>query len=213
MRTNYKNLAMRDPALAAALGVTAGADFGADYGFGDDDYGFGADAAVAMAPVPKATPQAMAQLWQQHHRNMAVSAKRDAILNPNKGADVKVGRYAFAVNQNIVLGTAASITASGSPDTNIRPQRVTFNAPGPGFIQVSEIKASNVSVSVGGIQDAFDYNALSVGQSLDMPTITPAMKVTVLGSYTGFVPSGFVLGQNYLFCASFKGPASVVPEG
>lgn len=215
-----KDLAMRDPALAAALGILPGTDFGAesdfgsDYGFGTDDmgFGFGADAPAAPA-APPATPQAMMALWRQYHMQQAQGAQRAAILNPNKSASVKVGRYTFSASQALTLGTAAGITATNNPDTNIRPQRVTMNAPNPGFVTISEIKAANVSVTVGGILDAYQFNAVGQDQSLDMPTITPAMKVSVLGQYTGFVPAGFVLGQPYLFVASFTGPAAVVPEG
>jgi hypothetical protein len=220
MRPTSKDLAMRDPALAAALGITPGADFGADYGsdygFGADygdsmGFGFGADAPAA-APVPRPNPQQMMALWQQHHAMQAKSAHRASILSPNKGSDVKVGRYSFSVNQSLVIGTAAAITASQSPDTNIRPQRVTANAPSVGFALVSEIKAANVSVLVGGLTDAFDFNPQGVGQSLDMPTITPSNKVTVLGNYTGIIPAPFVAGNPFTFVVSFKGPASVTPE-
>jgi len=216
---SMKDLAMRDPALAAALGVLPGTDFGAESDFGND-YGFGIDSTSAMgfgfgadAPsTPPATPQAMMALWKAHHAAMQQGAHRDAILNPNKNAAVKVGRYTFSASQALTLGTAAGITATNNPDTNIRPQRVTMNAPNPGFVTISEIKAANVSVTVGGILDAYQFNAVGQDQSLDMPTITPAMKVSVLGQYTGFVPAGFVLGQPYLFVASFTGPAAVVPN-
>jgi hypothetical protein len=212
---------MRDPALAAALGITPGADFGADYGtdygFGADygdpmgaDYGFGADAPAAAAPRPN--PAQMMNLWRAHHAMQAKSAQRAHILSPNKGSDVKVGRYSFSVNQSLVIGTAAAITASQSPDTNIRPQRVSMNVPSVGFALISEIKAANVSVLVGGLTDAFDFTPTGVGQSLDMPTITPSNKVTVLGSYTGIIPAPFVAGNPFTFVSSFKGPASVTPE-
>jgi hypothetical protein len=46
--------------------------------------------------------------------------------------------------------------------------------------------------------------------SLDMPTLSPANRATVLGFYTGFIPPGFVLGAAYTFVASFKGPATIV---
>jgi hypothetical protein len=73
-----------------------------------------------------------------------------------------------------------------------------------------EIKVANVSVTVGGTQDAFDYSAIGVEQSLDMPTLSPANRATVLGNYTGFVPPGYVALAAYTFCASFKGPAQIV---
>jgi hypothetical protein len=212
MRPTSKQLAMRDPALAAIMGVSFtgdsdfGAEFGDDYGaeFGDD---YGIEAAMAMTAPPAA---AMAAAWKANQLTKVQSASRQRLLEPNRGSTVKVERYAFAINQALVLGVAATLTMTGNPDTTIRPQRVTMNAPQNGFATITEIKVANVSVTVGGIQDAFDYSALGVGQSLDMPTLSPANRATVLGTYTGFVPPGFVGGSTYLFCASFKGPSSIV---
>ena len=229
MRPNSKNLALRDPALATLMGAIVGSDFGSNFGgeFGDeygddgDDYGFefgddyGYDFAADPAPVkvarPLAPPPAVAaKLWSKHRRDMSITERRQRLIEPNKGSKVKIERYAFSINQALTLGVAAAINASGQPDTNIRPQRVTMNAPSPGFVTINELKVANVSVTVGGIEDAFGYNANGVGQSLDMPTLSPANRASCLGNYTGFVPPGFVGGASYLFCVSFKGPASIV---
>lgn len=232
MRPNSNNLALRDPALAALMGGIGapGSDFGGEFGddYGDDDYGddmggyefgdeygydFGADAPAAAIKVarPVAPPPAVAaKLWAAHKRSHGVTERRARLIEPNRGSKVKIERYAFSINAALVLGAASAINASGQPDTNIRPQRVTMNAPSPGFVTVNELKVANVSVTVGGIEDAFDYNALGVGQSLDMPTLSPANRATMLGNYTGFVPPGFVGGGAYLFAISFKGPASIV---
>lgn len=238
MRPTSQSLAMRDRALAALTGVIPGSDFGANFGievddeeypgvygmeaqFGTDfgsDYGyefgydFGADAAPAAAIVaaPQPNSQQLLQMWQQGRAKAAHTARRGMLLEPNKGSSVKVERYAFAINQTLTLGTLATLAMSGQPDTNIRPQRVSMNAPGNGFATINEIKVANVSVTVGGIQDAFDFNANGVGQTLDMPTLSPANRASVLGQYTGYVPPGYVGGSSYLFAASFKGPASIV---
>jgi hypothetical protein len=221
---NARQLAMRDPALAALMGVVAmsGSDFGHDssYGsdfgaeFGDDfgtefgtDFGdeFGAD-----APAGRPTEAQAMALWNKHHKQAAHTQRRERLLEPNKGSAVKVERYSFSINQAIVLGVASALTLTGQPDTSIRPQRVIMNAPSPGFVTVSEIKVANVSVTVGVTEDAFGYSAIAVGSHLDMPTLSPSNKATVLGNYTGFVPPGFVGGAAYLFVASFQGPASIV---
>lgn len=231
---NSRSLAMRDPALAALLGIAAvaapnqgavmagrsqfGAEFGSNWNGADfgDDYGaeFGAAEAAQMtqatAAAPPATPSAMLQVWQQHHAQKMQTASRQRLLEPNAGSTAKVERYAFSINQTVTLGTAVALNMSGNPDTTIRPQRVTINAPTPGFGTIAEIKVANVSVTVGGVEDAFDYSALGVGQSLDMPTLSPANRATVLGNYTGFVPPGFVNGVSYLISCSFKGPAQIV---
>lgn len=234
-----RNLATRDKATAALLGLIGattaislasgmGADFGVDFGddngnddesygsdFGVDfgsDYGvdFGAEAAAAaVQATSQPSTQQMLAVWKNHMSKQQRSQGRARLLEPNSGSDVKIERYGFSVNASLTLGTAAAITASGNPDTNIRPQRVTMNSPAPGFATVSEIKVANVSVTVGGIGDMYEYNANGVGQSLDMPTLTPAQRATILGSYSGFVPPGFVAASPYLFCGSFKGPATI----
>lgn len=200
-----------DEAAAHEMGVDFGAEFGGvDLGteFGFDDYG--QDAAVAVAVPPPATHAQLMGVWKAHAAGKMKSASRERLLEPNKGSTLKVERYAFSINQTFTLGVATALSMSGQPDTNIRPQRVSMNAPSPGFGSVSEIKVANVSVTVGGIGDAFEYNANGVGQTLDCPTLSPANRATVLGNYSGFVPPGFVGGSSYLFCTTFKGPASIV---
>jgi hypothetical protein len=236
-RPNAQLLSLRDPALAAVLGVIAmaPANFGGDSDFGgefgddddmgdDDDYGaefgddddYGADfGAAARRPVKVKRPQNQAQLvalWKNHHAKKSMAKRREMLLEPNKGSAVKIEKYTFTLSQAIVLGTAAAFTTlTGQPDTSIRPQRLTCNAPAPMFAFLQEIKVANVSVSVGsGLEDAYNYNANGVGQSLDMPTLSPANRATILGSYTGFVPPGFVGGTAVYFSASMKGPASIV---
>lgn len=238
-RPNAQLLALRDPAQAALFGVIAlaGSNFGGDSDFGaefgddddygaefgdDDDYGaefgdddYGADFGAARKPVKVKRPANQSQLvalWKNVHAKKAMAKRREMLLEPNKGSAVKIEKYTFTLSQAITLGTAAAFTTlTGQPDTSIRPQRLTCNAPAPMFAFLQEIKVANVSVSVGsGLEDAYNYNANGVGQSLDMPTLSPANRATILGSYTGFVPPGFVGGTAVYFSASMKGPASIV---
>lgn len=233
---NASLLAARDPATLAVLGLAAstfgsrfagefGADFGDDYG---DDYGsddddlaasigaeFGDDVGAAVAARvrarrPAANPAAL-QAWKRQQAMAAKTQRRASILEPNRGSSVKVERYSFAISQAITIGVGVAISLGGSPDVNIRPQRVTMNAPVHMFAFVADIKVANVSVTVGGgFEDAYDYNSNGVGQSLDMPTLSPANRASVLGSYTGLIPPGMVIGFASFFTASFKGPASVI---
>lgn len=228
MRPNARQLAMRDPALAILMGAHSPADFGSeddsfagefgdDWGldedlfegeFGDDD-DWGAD--FGAAALAKPTPAKVQAVWKKHATTQARAQKRALILEPNKGSAVKVERYSFSIDQDIVLGTAVDINMTGQPDTTIRPQTVTMNAPTPMFATISNIKVANVSVTVGpGNEDAYNYNANGWGRNLDMPTLSPANRATVTGRYTGFVPAGFVGGQAVNFNASLKGPASIV---
>jgi hypothetical protein len=223
MKPSAKNLALRDPARALLLGALSVADFGAERGqadfgidfgweFGDDDYGADAAAAIVPAGIAAAapSPQAVRQMWGQVQQEKAVTARRAMLLEPNKNSRVKVERYTFSVEQELALGTSETLNMTGQPDTNIRPQRVTSNSPAPGFVTLSDIKVANVSVSVGGSLDSFQFNANGVGQHLDMPTLTPANRARVTGSYTGFTPPGYTNGGAYLFIVAFTGPASIV---
>lgn len=226
-------LAMRDPALAAIMGIDDfgiesefGNEFGAEFGDEFGGYQFGADptslrsslgagssglAALASPSIRSMSlPQAqVAAVLQAHAETEQKTKGRMNMLRPNAGSKVQVERYAFAINAALVLGTASAIDASNSPDVTIRPQRVTMNAPATGFVTISELKVANVSVSVGGTQDAADYAPNAVGSTLDMPTLSPANKARLLGNYTGFVPPGFAGAAAYTFCCSLKGPAVV----
>lgn len=225
MRPNAKNLAMRDTALAILVGAhnpadfgaeandSFGAEFGDDWGLDDDFEGDDDDwgAEFGAAALAKPTPSKVQQVWKKHATGQARAQKRALILEPNRGSSVKVERYSFSIDQDIVLGTASDINMTGQPDTTIRPQTVTMNAPTTMFATISNIKVANVSVTVGpGNEDAYNYNANGWGRNLDMPTLSPANRATVTGRYTGFVPAGFVGGQTVNFNASFKGPASIV---
>jgi len=281
---NRKQIAMRDPALAALVGAVPadfgheddsdygaefGAEFAADYldDIADvlDEEGFGAefgaswDAATmakaqgvgqylssihpfllaqgvqghvgaqmtpqvaaalgaaqaagvpvqAMASAPAAAA-ANAALWARHSREASVTAGRERLLEPNKGSRTKVERYTFSVSDDIVAGTPKTISVSNQPDTTIRPQRVTCNAPTPGFFIIDSIRVANVNVTVGGVVDAYDFNANGVGQSLDMPTLSPSNKLSVSGGYTGLIPSFLLITNPYKIIVSVKGPASIV---
>ena len=224
-------LARRDPATLAVLGLTASTfgsqfagEFGDDYGddYGDDvgdiaaeigaEFGDDVGAAVARKITRSGGGNAAAMAaWKKSQAEAARTQRRAAILNPNKGSGIKVERYAFTISSALTIAVGAGLAITGQPDTTIRPQRVTMNAPSPMFVFINEIKVANVSVTVGsGAEDAFNYSATAVGQSLDMPTLTPANRATVLGTYSGYVPPGFVIGMVTQFSVTFKGPASVI---
>jgi hypothetical protein len=231
-----RGLALRDNALAALFGIIGAGSFGseqqaqfgndwagdvgADMGFGfGDDYGFGAPAPAAhpghpaahhAAPGRPSAAQAMA-LWHKHATMQAHTAHREQLLEPNKYSTVKIERYRFPLNQTIVLGTAVALSLSSQPDVKIRPQRLTCNAPVPMFATLSEIKVANVAVTVGGGNsiDAYELNANGQGQEMDLPTIEPSNKATVVGNYNGLVPPGFLGGSSVVFVTSFTGPSSM----
>lgn len=255
MGKNANELAMRDPAAAALMGIIGadfgveptldagaasfagdfngddeadaydggftdiGVDFGVDFGL---DYGsafasqFGADAPPAaahpahVAAAHGATPQGRA-IIAHHMKSMQHREKRAMLLEPNKGSDLKVERYTFSITATITsLGTAGALTGSQAPDVNFRPQRVTSNVVSPGMVLISDLRVANVSFSVGGSLDAWQFNANAVGQHLDVPTLTPANRATFSATYTGLVPSPLSGTGQYVFVLSFSGPASIV---
>ncbi len=225
-----QNLASRDYAQAALFGIVPSGDFGADFGndwAGDDDhglagadYGFGDEYGFGAPPPgahpsrmrrPGPTPQAAMALWHKHQTMHAHTQHRELILEPNKFSTVKIERYRFPLNQTIVLGTPVALNLSSQPDVKIRPQRLTSNAPVPMFATLSEIKVANVAVTVGGGNsiDAYELNANGQGQEMDLPTIEPSNKATVVGNYNGLVPPGFLGGSSVIFVLSFTGPSTM----
>lgn len=192
-----------------------GPDFGQDNPWGHDPgYNFGFDHYGADAPVavPRPTAAAMEQAWNEKVRNHVANRKREMLLEPNKGADSKVERYAMPTSQAITIGTALNgFTILANPTVNIRPQRVISNAPNQAYVFLLTMSVANVNVLVGpGVQDAFDYSAEAQGTSLDIPTLTPSNPIRITGNYTGFVPGTFVVGTSSFFTMTFIGWASIV---
>ena len=130
--------------------------------------------------------------WVDREVARRLTSIRELLLDPNRGSSVKIERYSFGINTTISLGVAgAPLTLTGQPDVNIRPQRIIMNAPSPGFAIIDEIKVANVSCTVGVQEDAYNYSAGAHNSHLDMPTLSPANRATVLGEMTGRVPEGF----------------------
>lgn len=179
--------------------------------FGWDHYGADAPPAAVQA-APRPTPQAMMAAWNNEVRRHQQNMKREMLLEPNKGAEAKVERYTLPISQSITIGTAAqAISLLGNPSVNLRPQRVTMNAPSPSFVFISLIQVANVVVTVGpGTLDAYDFNPNAVGTSLDLPTLTPANSARVQGTNSGFIPPGYTNGATTTFVANFMGWASII---
>lgn len=260
-----RDLAMRDPARAAAFGITS-PNFGGESSFGSDfgsrfagDYfqpSFGREMTVAEEEARGRSYGSLEhgiERWGRRerteadhrgrelgidHRRLAEEAhtiheEREAVrrwqdcarresarremggarrqlLYPNEGSELKIERYGFPISQNIAaLGTPqVFVNFFGQPDTHIRPERVFMNAPGYNFVLISDIKVANVSGLVGGATDAAFYSGTAVNSHLSLPTLTPANKLTIQGSYTGLVPPGYPI-MPFLFVVEVHGPATV----
>jgi hypothetical protein len=224
--------------VAQSFGEFAG-DFGHDPSFGDDfgfmDQAMLQKAAAVAAGAPGLTPQQAQAIAGQFGAavnpqvaalaNQAIAShpavqyanrmrghtrNREMLLEPNRDSTTKVERFVFAISDVVAaLGTGQAISLRDTPDTNIRPQRITMNTVSPGMFLISQIRVGNVDASVGGDVDAWDFNANGQGQSLDMPTLKTSTKVTVSGTYTGLVPSPLTGTGPYTFTVSFKGPATL----
>jgi hypothetical protein len=230
------DLVQRDPALAYLMGANPTDDFGgeAEFGIGSvydvsqniggefgweaggtGGFGWGADApATAPAQVQhmpvRPHPAAVAAAWQKSSKEAQHTEIRESLLDPNRHSKSKVERYTFSLNASLVLNVASTLTGMTlQPNTALRPQRVVANAPTPNFVLLTAILVANVNVFVGGTEDAFTYSATAMGVMLDLPTLQPANRLTVNGSYTGFVPPGFANNFAYTFIMTFQGPALI----
>lgn len=155
---------------------------------------------------------AIGALVRRIHTEIRKDSRR-LLLEPNKDSELKIERYTFAVNDTIdELGKEQEISGSNSPDVNFRPQRVTVNVTGPATVMIVDARVANVSFTVGGEVDAWQWNPHAVGQELDVPTLTPANKASFSGRYTGRVTPDMqdLAGKPYPFSMAFTGPASIV---
>jgi len=234
MSYDAKTLALRDAAAAAALGAFDGSDMGHESSsgssFGWDAPGgdfagmagdfsggffagegfFGADGpAPALAPVPQPTQAQALALWHQKHAEAQHTQRRTALLNPNAHSTVKVERYSLQIATDVVVGTANTFNITKSPDTELRAQRITSNIGAPGFVYIDDVKVANVSVTQGDSIDAWQLNPNSWGQQFDIPTLSPANRVTVIGHNTTAIPTGFSASDAYKVILMFLGPTSM----
>ena len=115
--------------------------------------------------------------------------ERGALLDPNKGSSVKVERYDFSLNQSLTIGTAQGVDMTLQPSVTMRPVKLICNVPCQGFVSFLTIQVANVAITIGNATDAFTYTHNATGQ-IDCPTICPANRVILTGTYSGRCPSG-----------------------
>jgi hypothetical protein len=229
-------LIRRDPAAAALMGaMPRGSDFGHDFSadFGDfgsamgDEYGddmsddtdYGTDFGARRAPAARPHPAALVAAHKHMMKKNARKNSRALLLDPNMDSELKVERYSFSVNVTDpatglppVLGTSSSLSGTNTPDTHIKPSRITLNVPTPALVLVNEIKVGNVAGTVGGIGDGFEYSVLGVGIGVTLPRMTPSTKASFLGAFTTFVPPGFVPGNSFPLVMTIKGASTLAPS-
>jgi len=225
MRPKSHDLVMRDPALAAILGLShvAQADFGAEGRLGqawssrelanlDAEHGafqnarqLDIDASMLRRADSESTMER--HLAAKLARQRDATAERLALLDPNAHSLEKIGKYTFSVNQTIVFGASEGLSMTNSPTTDIKPERLIFNAPCFGFATISGVQIGNTSVIIGGSEDAGNYTNVAVDVSLSMPLLPTSNRAIVTGEYTGLTPAPFSAGTDYLFIGTFHGHA------
>jgi len=234
MRPNTASLAARRPGLAALLGLLPSeghfggesrrpsrrpsrVGFGAQFGYDDLDteYGVEIDPSGTMGALHADTHMisaddrrlaAVARL-DEHRRERAAAHRM--LLDPNHGQTLKLGHYSFGLAQAITIGLAVGLFMSDSPATTMRIKNVVMNAPTIGFVTVSNLLIANVSVTVGGAEDAFAYSSQGFSNHVDYPTLPPSQKATMSGNYTGFSPAPFFAGQSLTFSVRFSGKSTI----
>lgn len=143
----------------------------------------------------------------------AETARRARILDPNEHSRLKLERYSFSLSPeaNFTLGTGpVAFDATLQPNTRIRAQRVVANAPCENFVILDSLQIANVNVFVGTSEDAWTYNPRAQGVMLDLPTLDPANRATISGSYTGLLPANFASEFSFQFIMTFQGPSTMV---
>ena len=180
--------------------------FGQEGFFG---YNIGADAPAAAPAAGAPSHQQLVAMWHANAAKAAHTARRAGLLNPNEHSTKKVERYSLSLNHDITVGTPGTFTLTDSPDTELRAQRITTNVDNAGFVLIAGIKVANVNVTQGGSIDAQQLQSTSWGMQYDIPTLSPANKVTVTGSNSSKTPSGFQTSDTFTLVVTFLGPASM----
>jgi hypothetical protein len=216
-------LANRDPALSAIYGFAAlkQADFGiegnltdaaasnqlAAYDLGQGHY----DSAFNLDRDAADLRRDNAQLTYEQRLAAHLREQRDdtearlRLLYPNGRSLEKIERYTFSVEQEIVLGAPEGLAMTNSPLTDIKPDRLIFNAPCYNFALINTVQIGNTSVIIGGSEDAFNYTNVAVQVTLGMPMLKTSSRALVGGQYGGLAPAPFTAGNEYNFVATFHG--------
>jgi hypothetical protein len=206
----------------------AGDDFGDD--FGDDDFGDDADMGASVRVVKKWTPRGFVtkrtpvrRVTPQRRVSTALVAQRARVsavqqarmnrlqrLDPNHGSPLKIEIFRCPMSQDFVLGTAEAVSMSAHPTVTFKPEKLSCNAPCPGFVSISAIQASNLNGLVGsGAADAFEFSPLALNQQMELPKLTPAHLLQIVGAYSGITPTGYTATSHFLFTATFIGHAKM----
>ena len=141
-------------------------------------------------------------------RRIERSVDNEMALDPNAGQTLKLGKYSCALSQKFTLGKEVGLFMCDSPATTIRAKKMVMNAPWPGFAYINAILTANVCVSVGGMEDAYNYTP-SAFIDQEYPTLPPSQRITVSGKYTGRTDSLYQPGEEFIFTATIFGTSTI----
>jgi len=126
----------------------------------------------------------------------------------------ELGDFELPLGQEIILGTPLKNMKElvSRPDVFFKIERMICNSPCPGFVYITDIKASNMSAAIASDDKPMDsYNfspAAKVPASLGFHHVIPSSsRVMVFASYSGLVPDGCKIGDATYFTATFYGKA------
>jgi hypothetical protein len=140
---------------------------------------------------------------------MSGHIKRARMLDPNRGSPLKIEGYTLTLSETQTFGTTGIVALNTNSSVTMRPQRLTSNVPAPGVAYYASIQVSNVDAVVGqGVVDAYTYFAGGVGVAMSLPTVSPADRVAIKGSWTAHTPSTYT-AESFVHTVAFFGPAKM----
>lgn len=129
---------------------------------------------------------------------------------------MEMKRYTYAMNIELVLGEdqaferEVDLSPMFEEIQSLRPQRLTTNAPTPGFVMLTRVRLGDAEVLLNGEQlDAWAWNPNAVGQHQSTPPLTKGAKAILKGHYTGLVPPALAGKQDFTFMLCMTGPCDV----
>ena len=146
------------------------------------------------------------------------------------GSDVKSDRYSMTVPVKLVLGTRQIFDAALWTMVTFKPELIVTNAPAPCFVVLDSVIVDGVEIVCFSGEmgvDAYIYRPAKNPKDFDHPTEDERREfdersearqikapnialcehgISVVGSYSGLVPSGCKVGETVTFRVGLQGP-------
>lgn len=167
-------------------------------------------------PDYKPTPQEAEIAFKRMSERERATHERVALLDPNRNSDIKIERYVFSLNpvqfsqgEGLKWGVLNGWTAFKSPQVPFRAERLVLNVPIRGLVYLNTIQAANINAQIGGIADAYSFNANSQN-AISLPVLLPQNTMQVAGTWTNVVPSPYRENIEFVLCIDFFGWATII---